>query len=109
MLPDILEDAKKLYKKQKPILIFDRGGYSAELFEQLINDGYKIITYRKNGVKIDEGLFKKGKIKINARSYEHLPYEQQIELKVYKEKRSKTGKTQQRYINRHRISNFNTS
>ncbi len=92
MLPDILEDAKKLYKKQKPILIFDRGGYSAELFEQLINDGYKIITYRKNGVKIDEGLFKKGKIQINARSYEHLPYEQQIELKVYKEKQSKTGK-----------------
>jgi transposase len=93
MLPNILTDAKKIYSDRNPIIIFDRGGYSAELFEQLINDGYKIITYHKNGTKVDESVFQKGDIQINARNYEHLPYEQQIALQVYKDKRSKTGKS----------------
>ena len=92
-LPNILEDAKKLYKNQSPIIIFDRGGYSAELFEQLINDGYKIITYRKNGTKVDESVFKKGNIQLNERNYEYLPYEQQVSLEIYKEKKSQTGKS----------------
>ena len=64
VLSPILEDAKRLYGNQNPIIIFDRGGYSAKLFEELIKDEYKIITYRKNSGKIDENLFKKGKTKI---------------------------------------------
>ncbi len=91
VLTEILNNAKTLYTDQSPIIIFDRGGYSAELFEELINAGYKIITYRKNGEKIDESLFEKGKTKINERIYDYQPYEHTIELEVYESRQSKTG------------------
>ena len=91
VLTDILKDAKTLYRDQNPIIIFDRGGYSAKLFEELINAGYKLITYRKNGKKINESLFKKGKTKINAKRYDYQPYEHDIKLDIYESKQSKTG------------------
>ena len=91
VLSSILKDAKTLYGDQNPIILFDRGGYSAELFEKLNNDGYKIITYRKNPGKIDENLFKKGNTKINERCYEYQPYERTIKLDIYEYKQSKTG------------------
>ena len=91
VLTEILNDAKALYTDQSPIIIFDRGGYSAELFNELIKAGYKIITYRKNGEKIDESLFKQGKTKINEKIYDYQPYEHTIELEVYETRQSKTG------------------
>ena len=92
VLTKILNDAKALYTDQSPTIIFDRGGYSAELFNELIKAGYKIITYRKNGEKIDESLFKQGKTKINEKIYDYQPYEHTIELEVYETRKSKTGK-----------------
>jgi len=91
VLTEILNDAKRLYTDQNPVIIFDRGGYSAELFEELIRAGYKIITYRKNGEKIDKSLFKEGKTKINEKIYDYQPYEHTIELEVYESRQSKTG------------------
>lgn len=47
VLPRILEEIRPLAKQQKILLIFDRGGYSGPLFQQLSDAGIGFITYLK--------------------------------------------------------------
>jgi hypothetical protein len=47
-LDPVLEQARELVGADRPItVVFDRGGFSAELFVRLIDAGFDIITYRK--------------------------------------------------------------
>ncbi len=94
ILPQILADVEKICSQKKPVIIFDRGGYSAELFEKLMADGYDFITYGKNRLGVDQSCFKKEVTQINDKTYEHAPYEQTAGLAVYTEKKGKNG---QRY------------
>jgi transposase len=48
MLPPILEEIKGLIGKDRRLtIVFDRGGWSPNLFVKLIKDGIDIVTYRK--------------------------------------------------------------
>lgn len=47
MLPRIVSEAKDLLPSRRLTVVFDRGGYSFELFRQLLADGVDILTYRK--------------------------------------------------------------
>ena len=48
MLPPILEEIKGLIGKDRRLtIVFDRGGWSPNLFVRLIKDGIDIVTYRK--------------------------------------------------------------
>lgn len=47
VLPLILEPIRQAAKGQKILLIFDRGGYSGPLFQQLSQEGIGFITYLK--------------------------------------------------------------
>jgi transposase len=48
MLLPILQEARSLIGENRPlIVVFDRGGWSPQLFGQLIKQGIDIITYRK--------------------------------------------------------------
>jgi hypothetical protein len=62
MLKPVLGEARALAGEQRRItVIFDRGGWSPQLFVELIRDGFDIITYRKGRTKdlAEEGFEKR--------------------------------------------------
>ncbi len=50
MLPGLLDEVRKLVGERRVTIVFDRGGYSPKLFDQLIRQGFDILTYRKGRV-----------------------------------------------------------
>jgi transposase len=47
MLPVVLQEVRALVGERRVTVVFDRGGWSPELFRQLIEDGFDVLTYRK--------------------------------------------------------------
>ena len=48
MLPIVLAEVRSLIGKKKRLtVVFDRGGYSAKCFQQIIAAGFDLLTYRK--------------------------------------------------------------
>lgn len=47
MLPGILGQVRTLVGKRRVTVVFDRGGFSPKLFEQIIAVGFDLLTYRK--------------------------------------------------------------
>lgn len=56
-------------EKRRPTIVFDRGGWSPRLFQQLIAQRFDVLTYRKGRVdKIAPRLFREHKGRIDGRS-----------------------------------------
>ena len=47
MLSPLCQDIRALVGERRVTIVFDRGGWSPALFQQLIGDGFDILTYRK--------------------------------------------------------------
>lgn len=47
MLPGILDQVSGLVGKRRVTVVFDRGGFSPKLFQQIIAAGFDLLTYRK--------------------------------------------------------------
>ena len=47
MLPGILDQVRQLVGRRRVTVIFDRGGFSPKLFQQIIAAGFDLLTYRK--------------------------------------------------------------
>jgi prepilin-type processing-associated H-X9-DG protein len=47
MLPIVLKQVRALVGERRVTVVFDRGGWSPKLFQQLISAGFDILTYRK--------------------------------------------------------------
>jgi DNA-binding CsgD family transcriptional regulator len=47
MLPVVLQEVRALVGERRVTVVFDRGGWSPELFRRLIEDGFDVLTYRK--------------------------------------------------------------
>ena len=47
MLPGILGQVRKLVGQRRVTVVFDRGGFSPKLFQQIIAAGFDLLTYRK--------------------------------------------------------------
>jgi transposase len=47
MLPGILDQVRALMGKRRVTVVFDRGGYSPKLFQQIIAANFDLLTYRK--------------------------------------------------------------
>jgi len=47
VLPVVLQEVRTLVGERRVTVVFDRGGWSPELFRRLIEDGFDILTYRK--------------------------------------------------------------
>jgi hypothetical protein len=47
MLPGILAQVRALVGKRRLTVVFDRGGYSPKLFQQILTAGFDLLTYRK--------------------------------------------------------------
>ena len=47
MLPGILKEVRLLVGDRRVTVVFDRGGYSPKLFQQILAAGFDLLTYRK--------------------------------------------------------------
>jgi hypothetical protein len=47
MLPGILDQIRGLAGKRRVTVVFDRGGFSPQLFQQILAAGFDVLTYRK--------------------------------------------------------------
>jgi transposase len=47
MLPPILAEVKGLLGERRVTIVFDRGGYSPRLFQEVLAAGFDVLTYRK--------------------------------------------------------------
>lgn len=87
MLVQIIEDIKKICIQRGvdlPIIVFDRGGYSGEVFEKLLIMKVDFITYNRDPIDpIDSSEFRKEKTVINERVYEYAPVERETTIAVY--------------------------
>ena len=68
MLPSLLGEVRSLVGERRVTVVFDRGGYSPQLFEKLIGDGFDILTYRKGRVpRVGKKKFKEHKLVVAGR------------------------------------------
>ena len=51
MLPPILAEVRRLLGERRVTIVFDRGGFSPRLFQQLLTEGFDLLTYRKGRVR----------------------------------------------------------
>jgi transposase len=51
MLPPILDEVKGLLGERRVTIVFDRGGYSPRLFQEIVAAGFDLLTYRKGRVR----------------------------------------------------------
>jgi transposase len=78
-LPDLLSEAKSFLKDRPATVIFDRGGFSFEVFHKIIEEGFHFITYRKGkSPPIDEDRFSLHKAIINGRAVEYLLFDETV-------------------------------
>jgi hypothetical protein len=47
MLPGLLDQVRGLVGKRRVTVVFDRGGFSPKLFQQILTAGFDLLTYRK--------------------------------------------------------------
>jgi prepilin-type processing-associated H-X9-DG protein len=47
MLPGLLEQIRSLVGQRRLTVVFDRGGFSPKLFQQILAAGFDLLTYRK--------------------------------------------------------------
>jgi hypothetical protein len=89
VLVDIVKDIKEEYRSRgiditNLYIVFDRGGYSAQVFEQLLALKVNIITYNRGSTDpVDMRLFVDKPTVINNRTYPAPPIERTTELAVY--------------------------
>ena len=51
MLPALLDEARSLLGERRLTVVFDRGGWSPQLFAKLVAAGFDLLTYRKGRVR----------------------------------------------------------
>ena len=51
ILPEILAEARRLVGERRVTVVFDRGGWSPQLFAKLLAEDFDLLTYRKGKVR----------------------------------------------------------
>lgn len=82
MLPKVLEEVKPMIKDGRRLtVVFDRGGWSPELFKKLIEDGIDIITYRKGrSRKVSKSRFSLHEASFDGRKVKYILADQNVLL-----------------------------
>jgi len=79
MLPEVLAEVRQLVGDRRPTIVFDRGGWSPKLFQQLLDANFDVLTYRK-GKSRRTGVhrFIAKSAKIDGRSVEYRLHDQAV-------------------------------
>src|SRR5712691_4310167 len=81
MLPSILQQVRALLGQRRVTVVFDRGGYSPKLFQQILAAGFDLLTYRKGRYpRILRRLFRKRRTRCGGRTLTYALADQQVRL-----------------------------
>jgi len=80
MLTPLLEETRRLLGPgRRATIVFDRGGWSAKLFQKLLAMGFDILTYRKGRFRrVSEKRFLLRKAKLDGRLVKYLLHDQPV-------------------------------
>jgi DNA-binding CsgD family transcriptional regulator len=80
MLTPVLREVRELLgPRRHSTVVFDRGGWSPKLFQELLAMGFDILTYRKGRIRhIAEERFTRHKAKLDGRPVEYLLNDQPV-------------------------------
>ena len=81
MLPKILAQIRALVGERRLTVVFDRGGYSPKLFQQIIAAGFDLLTYRKGRYpRIPGGRFHPCRTRLDGRTLIYVLADQEVRL-----------------------------
>lgn len=72
-MPRVLREVREVVGDKKVTIVFDRGGWSPNLFAEMIKDGFDLLTYRKGHCRrVNERRFVRRRGKFDGRFVEYL-------------------------------------
>jgi transposase len=78
-MPRLLREVRDVVGKRKVTIVFDRGGWSPQLFAAMIKSGFDVLTYRKGRCRrINERRFIRRRAKLDGRLVEYLLHDQPV-------------------------------
>ena len=81
MLPGILAQVRALVGKRRLTVVFDRGGYSPKLFQQILAAGFDLLTYRKGRYpRIPRKRFQTCRTRRDGRTLTYVLADQEVRL-----------------------------
>src|SRR3989442_7615767 len=81
MLPAILKQVRTLIGKRRITVVFDRGGYSPKLFQQILAADFDLLTYRKGRYRrIPRNRFQKCRTRRAGRMITYVLADQHVRL-----------------------------
>jgi len=81
MLPGVLEQVSSLTGSRRTTVVFDRGGFSPKLFQQIIAAGFDLLTYRKGPLRrITRKLFHEERARVDGGAISYVLADQQVRL-----------------------------
>ena len=88
MLPKILAEVRPLVGERRTTVVFDRGGWSPQLFQQIIQSRFDILTYRKAPLpRVPKRLFRQYQITTNGKTQTFTIADQNVRLRLPGRKR----------------------
>jgi transposase len=81
MLPGILGQVRALVGKRRVTVVFDRGGYSPKLFQQILTADFDLLTYRKGRYpRIPRTRFQPRRTRCGGRAVSYVLADQEVRL-----------------------------
>lgn len=81
MLPVLLEEVRVLVGERRVTVVFDRGGYSPKLFQQILDANFDLLTYRKGRYRpIGGQRFRPRWTRVNGRTMQYVLADQEVRL-----------------------------
>lgn len=81
MLPGVLTQVRSLVGKRRVTVVFDRGGFSPKLFQQILAADFDILTYRKGRrPRIPRKRFQTQRTRLGGKTTTYLLADQEVRL-----------------------------
>jgi transposase len=81
MLPGLLDEVRRLIGERRVTIVFDRGGWSPRLFQQILAAGFDILTYRKGrSRRVPSTRFHEREAILDGRKVRYVLADQRISL-----------------------------
>src|ERR1700757_3981396 len=80
-MPRLLREVRDVVGERKVTIVFDRGGWSPQLFASMIKDGFDVLTYRKGRCRhINERRFVRRRAVLDGCSVDYLLHDEPVRL-----------------------------
>jgi hypothetical protein len=81
MLPGMLQELRRLVGRRRLSVVFDRGGFSPRLFQQILAAGFDLLTYRKGPYRrLPRKAFRQHRTRVDGRTMTYVLADQEVRL-----------------------------